>query len=416
MLEVTTRFLTVLNCDLFTFWFAIIKEVSINTVQKYIECRISKMVMILVVIILLAFTLTGCTGTPNRGWSGVAVSGDNLFISSFKGTVVGLNASNRSRLFNDLTLNTQISGGFLGCGASAVPVYVYATPVVAPDLDAIFVAGYDGRVYSVSMSKGVKNWVYPVEGILTPIIGGIVLNNQRLYFGGTDGNIYAIDANTGQWIWTKPFQTGNKVWATGTSDNTTLYIGSYDKNIYALDLSNGTEKWRFETGGAIMSIPILDNGILYFGSFDRYFYAVEANTGSLIWKSSQQALNWYWANPVMQNGLIYAPNIDGKIYVFDAANGQTVVTPIDLKNAVSSSPVLVGDKLVVASENGKSASQIWIIDTLHHTAKMAIELKKLIYAPLSVTNNVVYIHTQDDYVYAYNADTEVILWSQPVNS
>jgi outer membrane protein assembly factor BamB len=385
-------------------------------VRKYLKSHNLKIVMTLVSSVMLISLSTGCASAPTRGWSGITVSGNNLYIGSFNGTVVGMDATTRSKLFNDLTLNKEISGGILGCGAGAVPVNIYATPIAAPDLDAVFVAGYDGRVYSVSMSKGVKNWVYPKEGVLTPIIGGLVLNNNRLYFGGTNGNVYAIDAKTGDWIWSEPFQTGNKVWATGIADSDTLYIGSYDKNLYALNLTDGTKKWQFETGGAIMSAPVLQYGVLYFGSFDRYFYAVNAENGSLIWKSTQQALNWYWANPVMYNNTIYAPNIDGKVYIFNAQDGQTVISPINLNHPVSSSPVIVGNKLIIANENGKSDSEVWAIDMGNYTAKMVIDLKKIVYAPLSVNQNVVYIHTQDNFIYALNADTEVILWSQPVNS
>jgi outer membrane protein assembly factor BamB len=78
--------------------------------------------------------------------------------------------------------------------------------------------------------------------------------------------------------------------------------------------------------------------------------------------------------------------------------------------------VIAGGKLIVATENGKSDSVVWSIDTTNYTAKLIIDLKKIVYAPLAANQTTVYIHTQDNFLYAINAETEVVLWSQPVNS
>jgi eukaryotic-like serine/threonine-protein kinase len=380
-----------------------------------------KIVTVLVSAILLISSLTGCVSATVHGWSGVAVSGNNLYVSSFSGVLVGVDASTRSRLFNDYALNNTVSGGFLGCGAGTVYVNVYATPIVSANLNSVFVNGYDGRVYSIDAIKGTKNWVYPVSGELTPIIGGSVLQNDKLYFGGSNGKVYCIDATTGETVWNTPFTTGDRVWATGVADDTTLYIGSYDKNLYALNLADGTEEWHFTAGGAIMNQPILKNGILYFGSFDRYFYAVNASDGTQVWKSTVQADKWYWANPVLSNNVIFASNMDGKVYSFNIADGTKAGDPVDLKNAIASTPVLAGNKLILATENGKSDSVIYSIDTTNYTSTQIADLKHLVEAPLTEAKTddgqtIVYIHTQDNYLYALNADTQVVLWSQPVIS
>ena len=368
-------------------------------------------------VILFIGILTGCTSAAPHGWSGVAVADNRLYIGSTSGTLVGLNATDRSRLFNDITLVSPSASSFLGCAPASTTTWIYGTPVIASDLEMVFIAGYNGKTYGFSTSSnsnGVQKWVYP-NGNTTPFVSGLALHRDKLYIGGNDGKVYAFDAKTGTLLWTNPFVTGNKIWATPIATDNTLYIGSYDKNLYAINLADGTEKWHFSTQGAIMNTPIVQNGIVYFGSFDRYFYAVNADTGALIWKSTNQAANWFWANPVLGNNVIYAPNIDGNIYVFDITNGNTINT-INLDQSISSTPIILGNKLIVASENGKSLSKLWAIDTDNYTYRMIVELKKLIYAPLSVNQNIVYIHTQDNLLYALNVDTEVILWSQPVSS
>lgn len=69
---------------------------------------------------------------------------------------------------------------------------------------------------------------------------------SAVYFGSSDGNVYAVDANTGNLKW--KFKTGDVVHATPAIANGTVYVGSWDSNFYALDAATGKEKWRFKTG------------------------------------------------------------------------------------------------------------------------------------------------------------------------
>ena len=392
---------------------------------------IFKILIALSSVILLISLLAGCAAPAVHGWSGVAVSGNNLYIGSTNGSLVGLNATTRSKLFNDLPLEaTATTSGFLGCASATTIIYTYGTPVVSMDLNLVFVAGYNGRVYAISADRGVQHWVYPPSGVVTKFVGGLTLYKNVLYIGGVDGKVYALDAATGTPVWAEPFATGNEIYATPVADGDTLYVGSYDKNMYALNISDGTEKWHFATGGAINCAPVIQNGVVYFGSFDRNFYAVNAADGSLAWKSKDSAGKWYWANPVVSNNIIYAANFDGKVYIYDAATGNPVITPVDLGAAIASTPVIAGGKLFVATEDGKSDSKIWTIDTTTYTPKLIKDLKdmntsgytnKLVYAPLDLGqdasgNNILYIHTHDNTLIALNTDTEVILWSQPANS
>jgi len=119
-----------------------------------------------------------------------------------------------------------------------------------------------------------------------------------------------------------------------------------------LSTVDGTEKWQFETEGAIVSTPVVYNGIVYFGSFDRHIYAVNATSGNLVWQfpeaEEEGAIpeNWFWAKPVVHNGVVYAACLDGRVYVLDAGNGRRLAG-FDLESAISSSPALVGDLLIV---------------------------------------------------------------------
>ena len=359
-----------------------------------------KLLLLLAVILVLGGLLfSGCAvrSTP-VGWSGVAVTDDALFVASLEGELVGLNKSDSTPLWPDYPL-----------GTSKAKVAVYGTPAV--DGDLVYVGGYDGRVYTVKSASGYRDRVYPPDGNLEPIVSGLVVSGGRVYFGCNDGKVYALSAAELRKEW--EFQTGDKVWSTPVVSGETVYVSSFDKKVYALNAADGTEKWHFEAGGAIVSAPLVYNDTVYFGSFDRHIYAVDAADGSLRWRSEVEADKWFWAQPVAYDNVIYAPNLDGKVYMLDAENGYEVTGPVELNSPISSSPVVVGDKVIIASQEGR----VFSLDTSSNRVGTSIFTvsndDEVIRAPLCASEGVVYIHAQtskQDTLYAVDAETGREVW------
>jgi outer membrane protein assembly factor BamB len=57
--------------------------------------------------------------------------------------------------------------------------------------------------------------------------------------------------------------------------NGVVYVGSDDHKMYALDASTGNELWSYNTGDEVTSSPAVVNGELYFGSGDGNIYAFD---------------------------------------------------------------------------------------------------------------------------------------------
>jgi len=87
-------------------------------------------------------------------------------------------------------------------------------------------------------------WKFPTGD---RVMSSPVFKDNVIYFGGDDGNVYAVDALTGRQIWKRA--TNGPVPATPAIVNGTVYIGSYDGKFYALDAQTGTLKWKFTTEG-----------------------------------------------------------------------------------------------------------------------------------------------------------------------
>ncbi len=366
---------------------------------------------LLAILLSMAVILSGCYGRSQpKGWSGATVASDSTFVGSLDGRLVGFKADG-SLLWLDE------EAGMLGTAEAKVAIY--GTPAVAADL--VFIGGYNGKVYAFVLSTGALRWVYPREGTLDSIVGGVVASQGKVYLSTSGGTVYALDAATGDKLWS--FETGDKIWSTPSISGDTLYVTSFDKKLYALNASNGSQKWDFEIGATSITTPLVYENMVYIGSFDRHFYAVDVSTGSLRWQSEVEGGKWFWAKAVAQNNVIYAPNLDGKVYILSAEHGSEVASAVDLVSPISSDPVLVGDKVIIATEEGTVYSldttsyqkgQL-IVDVRGEIGDIAKNIDRKIYAPLSADNGVIYIKAQtpsQDALYAVNVGTQETLWSR----
>jgi outer membrane protein assembly factor BamB len=371
---------------------------------------------LLVIFVLVGLTVLGCAGIRSapEGGSGGTIADGTLFLSpalkpaggfgcaapASEGKLVAVNMSDGSRRWEVPLEASQPAGGGYGCAPATTPVAVYGNPAVAGDL--VYVGGYNGKIYAISASSGALRWVYPREGNLKPVISGVVAALGKVYFGCSDGKVYALDAATGDEQW--EFATGDKIWSTPAIVDETLYIGSFDKKLYALSATDGSKKWEFETEGAIASTPLVYNNMVYIGSFDRHLYAVRASDGKVTWQFLAE--KWFWGRPVAYNNTIYAGCLDHKVYALDAQTGEKIAEP-DLKAPISSSPVLVGKLVVVATEKG----EIYAIDTVNNQEKLLTSVGETVYAPLCTSDGVVYIYSQEQNLHALNATSGAKLWS-----
>ncbi len=352
------------------------------------------LLLVMLLVVMGGLTCLGCVrGLQPIGWSGTVVSGDTLFVGSREGRLVAVDTADDSWQWSE-PIQTAGSASILGCSACAAGqtgVAIYGTPAVSEDLGLAYIAGYNGKVYAFSSDSLQKDWIYPVDDSLSPIVGGAVAASGKLYFGCSDKKLYALDAENGYFEW--KFETGDKIWSTPAVADGTVYFGSFDKKLYALDADTGEEKWDepFETEGAIVSTPLVYNDTVYFGSFDRHVYAVDAADGSLKWRSEVEGGNWFWASPVVYDGVIYAACLDGKVYILDAEDGHEVADALDGGSPISSSPVLVDSSLVFASQEGV----IYAVDTDSNKLKALADLEIDVYSPLGVNDGIIYIHTQD---------------------
>jgi outer membrane protein assembly factor BamB len=248
-------------------------------------------------------------------------------------------------------------------------------------------------------SNNLKNkvWEYPTGGgYIAPIVSGISVSNNKIYFGSNAGLMYCLDT-LGKEKWATPFQAGGQIWSTPVIDNNLVIFGAFDKKVYALDAESGIKKWEFLTGATVVSTAITQNGVVYVGSLDSTLYAINEINGHQIW--SFKADNWLWAKAVYLNGVVYSGTMGDKVYGLDAATGSKV-HEYSVEGRVASWPAMAGNEIIVATENGK----LWALDTTNGSNNKRLITSNFpsgINSPLLVMDNMIYVNGLDNNIYRF---------------
>jgi eukaryotic-like serine/threonine-protein kinase len=255
---------------------------------------------------------------------------------------------------------------------------VASSPAVAGGV--VYFGSYDGNFYAVDAATGQLKWKFATGGErrfagkhlhgslpaaeTMPDPFDVYLSSptvweNAVYFGSGDGNVYSLDAASGNLKW--KFQTGDVVHASPAVADGTVFVGSWDSYFYSLDAASGKEKWRFKTGEdpdihnqvGIQSSAAVGDGVVYFGCRDSNFYAVDEATGQEKWKFNNKG-SWVVGSPAVGGGKVYFATSDSSmLYELDAKSG-TLVFSLKFKGwPLFSSPAIAGNMLYVGSNDGR---------------------------------------------------------------
>ena len=170
--------------------------------------------------------------------------------------------------------------------------------------------------YNAHTGSTIWQFAVPNSGPDQDVGSGVTVSGGLVYANSKNGNIYALDENTGTLSWTTPVgtPTGEDVSTQAIALNGVLYVGSGDKNLYAINASTGAILWKTATGGTIDSSAAIANGVVYIASFDKSIYAIDANSGAVLWHYATGGI--VFSSPIVVNGWLYFGSTDGKLYAF----------------------------------------------------------------------------------------------------
>jgi outer membrane protein assembly factor BamB len=249
----------------------------------------------------------------------------------------------------------------------------YKTPSIRHDISTniidVFLSTDKGKIYGYDISNGDPLW--PGIDIFDVSLSEIAIGANNLIYCTSTNSFNVIDSSNGTLEWKYPIElagltptvSNNSIPIVDASNN--VYFGARNNYLYAIDGTQRLFKWRYQVGGAIQSMPIISNNSnIYFGANDGKIYDLSGNSAP---------------SPV-------APPIVQMYMLNPQHTGQsTYAGPIAEPTNINSEPFVSGNLFVLPS--------------------------------ISISSNgIIYLGSNDGYVYAINSITGLTKWKKKVSS
>ena len=119
------------------------------------------------------------------------------------------------------------------------------------------------------------------------------------------------------------------------------------------DVTNTHRLWTRRGTGSFVPTPSLDGNNVYVLRDAGEVLCIDLRTGETRWKGRlPRHRAKYYSSPLVADGKLYAAREDGMVFVAALReSGLDVIGENDMKERVIASPVPVGNRLLIRSEN-----------------------------------------------------------------
>jgi len=181
-----------------------------------------------------------------------------------------------------------------------------------------------------------------------------------------------------KWVFSTGYEVSASPAVATIKGESILYLGSWDGTFHALNAVTGQKIWSFTIDiippcttnscriGSSAAVDVANN-LVFFGTMNAYLYALNATTGALVWKQQLGDPTKgaeVWSSPVFYNGMVFvglashtdSPCIIGLVNAYHELSGNPVwsFSTID-QNSCSSGTCVGGavwSSLAIDATNG----------------------------------------------------------------
>lgn len=226
--------------------------------------------------------------------------------------------------------------------------------------DSVYFANADDTVFALNRSGGTQRWRYrrePPGGITASGYAGIVLSDERIVTGFSDGHVMALSIGDGSVVWDRDTNSDSES-AEGAAeahrlidvDTTPVMVGgnlfaaSHVAGLYAMDPAGGGTRWRNDTLTDISALAT-DGRDLFAASSSRGVMRIDPSDGTVRWARDLEARGF--SELLERGGVLYVPTSDRALWLLRTRDGEPVMGFGD--EGVSALPALVGNWMFVNS-------------------------------------------------------------------
>ena len=269
------------------------------------------------------------------------------------------------------TFVNSASFGLLGKNTSIDPSKGFGGGA-AFDAGKLFVTTGFGTVFALDARSGRQIWK---NDLGVPIVNAPVANGGRVFVSSQDNHFYALAEVDGRKLWDHQgiAETAGILESTSAAVAGDYVIAPYTSGeLYALGVENGRPAWnemltRSGTETALSELddiagrPVVDREMVFAISHSGVMAAININTGERVWSRDVGGIQTPWAAGdfvyvlTLQNQLLCLQRKDGKVkWIHQLPRWEDEENKED--PIVWTGPVLVSDRLILVSSNGRAYS------------------------------------------------------------
>jgi outer membrane protein assembly factor BamB/fibronectin type 3 domain-containing protein len=317
-----------------------------------------------------AYDDSGLTGGSAYSYTIVAVDNTGN-CSSVQSSCAGATATGGPGLFSRGRSNSSRPEDTTSAGTATRWIYSSgASTLTPPGVGSVYAVSNDRALHGLVGGGGAGGGLWPASWTpwLTnapsqarPPVPGVTIGTatKEIFLGAQDGNVYAIDANTGALLWKTAAPLGDMIQA-AVGGIFTAYGGAFDllvagtrnsstpNAVYGLSPSTGATKWLFNNGGGATGVgiitgdPFFDYGAVNPSKNKVYFTsrALSGGSGGTVWclditgttanLCSEPGAAWPVAigdtdsAPTLFNNRLYIGTNAGVVYCLNPLTGATI--------------------------------------------------------------------------------------------
>lgn len=230
----------------------------------------------------------------------------------------------------------------------------------------IFFVADNGRAYAISLN-GEQAWSAQARGgearsdgqtndaekFVTPplYVRGLLLA------GSSKGNLYALDAASGEIKWTHKVGDsllGSANWLDrgGGRGLVVVAVSQPDGAVHGVDLQTGSLCWTSPPTARCDGSPGVGAGFIAFGNCDAELRALSGCCGSLKARIDLQPLGPVAGGVAVAGDLLFAGTRDGSLVCADANKGKIVWTNRCGAGEAFTTPAVTADRVICGSSDG----------------------------------------------------------------
>ena len=230
--------------------------------------------------------------------------------------------------------------------------------------DKLYIVDYENILHCFSIKNGNRIWSYQTDNffVKSKKTLSIVIDNEKVIFTNSIGDITALDANKGFLLWQTPTQN-NLIYAESASlitsdivlEKDSIFFSNNRNEFYSVNKNNGFLNWKQKINSNIR--PVITDDIIFTVSNEGFLYFIDSFRGNII-KSNNLLINFkakqrQFIKPIgiaLGSDNIFLSLNNGMLIVASIQTGE-IINTFKLDGNQISKPFIFDNKLYIIKDN-----------------------------------------------------------------